>query len=649
LFDCSSHSPPAQRVQLKEEHVPYPRRTALFAALALGAGALIALTPAVAAAGPGVTPASVNLTLGPGKSADVAKHVETAPVPPNPDIVFLADTTGSMGGAIANVRTNAASIMSQLATAQPSAQFGVAEYKDLTADAAPFTVRQDLTTNQAAVQTGIDQWNADGGGDFPEDGINALYNLANGAVHFRTGGTRIVVMFGDAPSHDPSGGHSLADTVAALQAAKIKVVAVDVDDLNDGGQAQAITDPTGGVYLQAPTPEQVSAKILEGIQAIKVKVTPQPVDCNANLALSFTPPEATVDSGSTADFTEHVAVNAGAAAGTLPCKVDFKVDGMSQGPSFVETIAVVVPGLAINDVSVNEAAGSATFTVTQSAPSPSAVSVHYATANGTATAGADYTATSGTLTFAPGQTSKQVVVPIVNDTVDEPAENYTVTLSAADGAAISDGTGVGTIVDDDRNGAFSCTSQGLRVGPLTTPAANPADIPCADDNTTLASSTLTSGLVTVQATTLAATTSLTPDNLNSAPAAGDNGTSSAQVQSVKITVGGVTPVTVELGVVQATASATCVAGPSGLAPQFAGSSSISYLKVNGVAVPVGSAPLTVPLVVGSLKLNATTTTATSVTQQAVVLHTLLTDVVVSSARADVHGTAANPAGNPCGV
>ncbi|MEV0568030.1 Calx-beta domain-containing protein [Dactylosporangium sp. NPDC050588] len=617
--------------------------------LVLTAGAVTVLATATAAqAAPGVTPPSVSLTLAPGQSADIAKHVETAPVPPKPDIVFLADTTGSMTGPIADVRANAASVMGQIAAAQPQARFGVAEYKDFE-DSAPFTVRQDVTADQAAVQAGIGQWVAGGGGDLPEDGINALFQLANGAVHFRDGGTRIVVMFGDAPSHDPSLGHSLADTVAALNAAQIRVVAVDVGAMNTGGQAEAITSGTGGVYLPDVPADQVSAAILAGVRAIQVKVTPVVFDCAADLSVTFDPAAKTVDSGATADFTEHVTVAGGAAPGTYTCKVDFQVDGVSQGAAFVQTLSVTVLTMSINDVVVDENAGTATFTVSLSGPPASPVSASYATADGTATAGADYTAGGGTVTFAPGQTSRPVTVPIVNDAVDELDETFTVNLSAATGATIADGTGVGTIVDADRNGTFSCTAQVLRVGPLSSPAANPADVPCADDSKVLAQLTLDSGLIKVETKTLDATTALTPDNLDTAPAAGDNGTAKATVESVRITIGGLAPTTIELGLIQATAKATCASGPGGLAPVLSGSSSIAYLKINGIAVTVGSAPLTVPLVVGSLKLNATTTTPTSVTQQAVVLDTLLTDVVISEARADVHGSAAHPTGNPCRV
>ncbi|MFZ6820678.1 Calx-beta domain-containing protein, partial [Undibacterium sp. Ji22W] len=73
------------------------------------------------------------------------------------------------------------------------------------------------------------------------------------------------------------------------------------------------------------------------------------------------------------------------------------------------------PSLSINDVIVNEAAGTATFTVTLSAASGQTVSVGYNTSNGTATAGSDYTATSGTLTFNPGVTTQTITVNIAND------------------------------------------------------------------------------------------------------------------------------------------------------------------------------------------------------------------------------------------
>ncbi|HWU71038.1 MAG TPA: Calx-beta domain-containing protein, partial [Pseudoxanthomonas sp.] len=109
----------------------------------------------------------------------------------------------------------------------------------------------------------------------------------------------------------------------------------------------------------------------------------------------------------------------------------------------------VAPTLSINDVSASESAGTATFTVTLSGASATAVTVDYATANGTATAGSDYAAGSGTLTFAPGVTTQTISVVINDDATDEPDETYTLGLSNAVAATIADNSGLGTIVDDD--------------------------------------------------------------------------------------------------------------------------------------------------------------------------------------------------------
>ena len=106
------------------------------------------------------------------------------------------------------------------------------------------------------------------------------------------------------------------------------------------------------------------------------------------------------------------------------------------------------PGLVINDVTVNEGAGTATFTVTLSAASGQTVTVDYATSNGTATSGADFDANSGTLTFAPGVISQTITVAILNDAIFENSESFTILLSAAVNATITDGTGVGTILDN---------------------------------------------------------------------------------------------------------------------------------------------------------------------------------------------------------
>ena len=107
------------------------------------------------------------------------------------------------------------------------------------------------------------------------------------------------------------------------------------------------------------------------------------------------------------------------------------------------------PSLSTSDCSVTEGTTSCTFTVSLSAVSGKTVSVNYVTAGGTAASGVDYQATSGTLTIQPGHASAAVSVPIFPDNLDENDESFSLSLSGASNASIADGTGVGTIVDDD--------------------------------------------------------------------------------------------------------------------------------------------------------------------------------------------------------
>jgi probable HAF family extracellular repeat protein len=111
------------------------------------------------------------------------------------------------------------------------------------------------------------------------------------------------------------------------------------------------------------------------------------------------------------------------------------------------------PTISISDVSKLEGKNSTTgftFTVQLSAAAASTVSVNFATANGTAAAGSDYTATSGTLVFNAGETTRSVIVSVIGDRTREGDETFTVNLSGATGATIFDASGTGVIRNDDR-------------------------------------------------------------------------------------------------------------------------------------------------------------------------------------------------------
>ena len=127
------------------------------------------------------------------------------------------------------------------------------------------------------------------------------------------------------------------------------------------------------------------------------------------------------------------------------------IDG--DWPSAVQGVPTADVSFSVTGpAAVAEDAGTATYTVTLSAQPAASVTVDYATADGTATAGSDYTAASGTLTFTPTNwdTAQTVAVTISNDTVDDDDETFTFTLSnPGSGAVLSVSPSLSTTITDD--------------------------------------------------------------------------------------------------------------------------------------------------------------------------------------------------------
>lgn len=170
----------------------------------------------------------------------------------------------------------------------------------------------------------------------------------------------------------------------------------------------------------------------------------------ATTAPTRTPTQAaTATRTSTATRTPTPTATPTATSTATPTQTPTATPTNTATPTFTPT---PLPSLSINDVSVTEGnAGpvNAVFTVSLSAASAQTITVNFATADNTATAPADYTTASGTLTFAPGVTSQPVTVIVRGDTLDELDETYFVNLSGATNATIADNQGLGTITDDD--------------------------------------------------------------------------------------------------------------------------------------------------------------------------------------------------------
>jgi hypothetical protein len=253
--------------------------------------------------------------------------------------------------------------------------FAAAQYKD-TGDPIVFQVDQGLTDNQAAVDAAIQTWSASGGDDTPECQLNALYELATGAVSYRPDSTGVIVWFGDASGHDPCNGVTEADATNALVAAEILVIAIDVntggaDGLDNTGQASRIAAATGGQFFASLDPNDVADTILAALSNLPITVVPHAVGCGP-LDVSFVPTSSTVTSGDPVNFTETIAVPADAsvAGQTVNCTVEFRDDDgnllIVDDEEAIQDISIEIP-LAIDldpDTEVNELSEDNEHTVT---------------------------------------------------------------------------------------------------------------------------------------------------------------------------------------------------------------------------------------------------------------------------------------------
>ncbi|MEV5971697.1 VWA domain-containing protein [Streptomyces sp. NPDC051921] len=362
-------------------------RTAL-ALLLLTAGAVPATTSASAVPVPvePVTPASVSQALDPGASIGVDKRVLTPVVPPRPEVVLLVDGTGSMDDVIIGVRRGLKDIIKNVRAAQSDARFAVATFGDQQVDpGAGFSVKAELTQDDDLLQRGVDGLRTSlGYGSMgpSEDWINGLWQIANGAdgrTVFRENSSPVVVVVSDASSHAPSNGHSIEDTIFALQDKNVRVVGVEVDtDVGDGmdgngdagdpaykenppttpGQATRIIQATGGRKLSGIDPNRVSEAIVQGLSNLPTRVGYRLDACDPGLTVTLDPPTRDVTSGETAAFAETIGVTADAPQGaTLTCTVQFLLgtrapDGPALGPAAADDPAYRQQiSITVNDVS----------------------------------------------------------------------------------------------------------------------------------------------------------------------------------------------------------------------------------------------------------------------------------------------------------
>ncbi|MEO6081555.1 MAG: VWA domain-containing protein, partial [Umezawaea sp.] len=307
---------------------------------------------------PRVGPFTVGGATARGGEYSLSASLRTPFAPAKPEVMFLLDTTGSMGKVLETAKARLGEVLNKVADAQPQATFGLATYEDVYDGDRHFVLHQNLTDDREAVLAKVRGLDTIGGGGDPlEDWFTALHRLATDEVFVRPDTNRIVVLVGDEGSHscepDPDGCADdrylpQATVEEAMKGKGIRLVAVPVATENHGGldrlkQASAIADATGGVLVpEDSAPEKITEAITRGITALPVTVTPQAF-CSPDLTVTFDPPSITAPGDTDVRFAETVRVARTATPGaTLDCGVEFRLSGASEEEPYRQHISTTV-------------------------------------------------------------------------------------------------------------------------------------------------------------------------------------------------------------------------------------------------------------------------------------------------------------------
>lgn len=340
-------------------------------ATAVSAVALLMGAPAMADS---LTPTSFTGSVGIGGTTDILgkEGIVSAgtPTTAHGDVMFVIDTTGSMGSGISTVQ----SALSQTATnlaGLGTFNFGVGQYRDLansSGDGFNYQIVTNVPTSAAATGTAIGGLSASGGGDDPEQGLYALQQAAT-TTNWDAGAKKIVVIVGDAPSHSSgtvhpngvaAGGASVANTASILTANGVTVIALNASSLTGDtgldsfGQFDATTgifsqgvSGTFGSFTNATTlTDEITAAVGTAFETYNIVslglVGPAPADCTVTLPSAITG-SFSRSTSSTFDFGA-IGVK-GNTAGVCNFEVGLFVDGVLVGN--VETDSITVGGGAV--------------------------------------------------------------------------------------------------------------------------------------------------------------------------------------------------------------------------------------------------------------------------------------------------------------
>lgn len=227
----------------------------------------------------------------------------TLPACSNLDLAFVVDTTGSMGDDIAQVKAAASDIVDRLLSGPACARFAVTDYRDFpvapygAAGDYPYKADRDFTNNRAAVLAAIQALSIGNGNDFPESVYSGIVHtiqtdpdgFGGDLSPWRSNAAKAILLFGDAPAHDPEpisgytlgsviqaalaggvitlpGGTGLAAQATSTTTSPIEISAIHIGfDASTQTNFRALADRSGGTYFSAPAATDVVDAVIGAI------------------------------------------------------------------------------------------------------------------------------------------------------------------------------------------------------------------------------------------------------------------------------------------------------------------------------------------------------------------------------------------------
>ncbi|MEB3189974.1 MAG: Calx-beta domain-containing protein [Snowella sp.] len=402
--------------------------------------------------------ASTALTFAPGETSKTVTVAVTGDTTSEADETFFVNLSGAVGGIIGDGQgqgtitnddgTVTGTVISVVATDN------IASETSGNTDLGTFTLTRTGVLTSALTVSYTITGTATNGTDYTSIPLTATFAANSATAILTVTPTNDTIFEGTIPETIvltlATGAGYTIDT--NNQAATVLIADNDLPpsiSINDVSVTEGNTGTTNAVFTVSLSNASTSNVTVNYATANDTAIAGSDYTALASTLLTFAPGETSktvtvaVTGDTTVEANESFFVNLTNAAGATIA------DNQGKG-TITNDEATVTPKITIYDATIVEGFGNpnqALIVVGLDTASLLPVTVNYATSNATAIAGSDYTASTGTITFNPGVTTQTIVVPILNDSVNELNETFNVTLSTPTNATIADSQATITITD----------------------------------------------------------------------------------------------------------------------------------------------------------------------------------------------------------